>query len=64
VLAEAKQRWPIIGWVTKAYYLELLLASEDTLVSVGLGYIYSRKHPVVGYGIRKACTPAMGTLIG
>jgi hypothetical protein len=33
VIAEAKHRsqWPVIGWVTKIYYLELLRASEGTL---------------------------------
>jgi hypothetical protein len=32
-IAEAKHRtqWPIFGWVTKIYYLELLRASEGTL---------------------------------
>jgi hypothetical protein len=32
-IAEAKHRsqWPVIGWVTKIYYLELLRASEGTL---------------------------------
>jgi hypothetical protein len=32
-IAEAKQRsqWPVIGWVTKIYYLELLRVSEGTL---------------------------------
>jgi hypothetical protein len=33
-IAEPKQRsqWSVIGWVTKIYYLELLHASEGTLV--------------------------------
>jgi hypothetical protein len=32
-IAEAKHRsqWPVIGWVTKIYYLELLRGSEGTL---------------------------------
>jgi hypothetical protein len=30
-IAEAKQRWSVIGWVTKIYYVELLRASEGTL---------------------------------
>jgi hypothetical protein len=30
-IAEAKQHWPVIGWVTKTYYLELVRASEGTL---------------------------------
>jgi hypothetical protein len=32
-IAEPKHRsqWPVIGWVTKIYYLELLRASEGTL---------------------------------
>jgi hypothetical protein len=30
-IAEAKQHWSVIGWVTKMYYLELLRASEGTL---------------------------------
>jgi hypothetical protein len=32
-IAEAKHRsqWPVIGWVTTIYYLELLRASESTL---------------------------------
>jgi hypothetical protein len=31
---EAKQRteWSVIGWMTKIYYLELLRASEGTLI--------------------------------
>jgi hypothetical protein len=34
-IAEAKHwsQWPIIGWVTKIYYLELFRASEGTLSS-------------------------------
>jgi hypothetical protein len=33
VIAEAKHRsqWPVLGWGTKIYYLELLRASERTL---------------------------------
>jgi hypothetical protein len=30
-VAEVKQRWSVIGWVTKNYYLELPSASEGTL---------------------------------
>jgi hypothetical protein len=32
-IAEAKHRsqWPVLGWVTKIYYLQLLRASEGTL---------------------------------
>jgi hypothetical protein len=31
-IAEVKQRWPVIGWVTKKkYYFELLRASEGML---------------------------------
>jgi hypothetical protein len=30
-IAEVKQSWSVIGWVTKIYYLELLCASEGTL---------------------------------
>jgi hypothetical protein len=30
-IAEVKQRWSVIAWVTKVYYLELLRASEDML---------------------------------
>jgi hypothetical protein len=32
-IAEAKHRsqWPVLGWMTKIYYLELLRASEGTL---------------------------------
>jgi hypothetical protein len=26
-----RSEWPVIGWVTKIYYLELLRASESTL---------------------------------
>jgi hypothetical protein len=31
-IAEAKHRsqWPVLGWVTKMYYLELLRASEGS----------------------------------
>jgi hypothetical protein len=31
VIAEVKQRWSVIEWVTKIYYLELLRASVGTL---------------------------------
>jgi hypothetical protein len=30
-IVEVKQRWPVIGWVTKIYYLKFLRASEGTL---------------------------------
>jgi hypothetical protein len=30
-IAEVKQRWSVIGWVTKHFYLELLRASRGTL---------------------------------
>jgi hypothetical protein len=30
-IAEVKQHWPVIGWVTKIYYLELLCYLEGTL---------------------------------
>jgi hypothetical protein len=30
-IVEVKQHWPVIGWVTKNYYLELLRALEGTL---------------------------------
>jgi hypothetical protein len=35
MIAEAKHRsqWPVLGWVTKIYYYELLRASEGTLSS-------------------------------
>jgi hypothetical protein len=29
--AKHRSQWPVIGWVTKIYYLELLRASEGTL---------------------------------
>jgi hypothetical protein len=29
--AETNQRWPVIRWVPKIYYLEFLRASEGTL---------------------------------
>jgi hypothetical protein len=29
--AKHRCQWPVIGWVTKIYYLELLHASEGTL---------------------------------
>jgi hypothetical protein len=62
-IAEAKQRWSVIGWVTKIYYLELLRASEGTLSR------WSRLHlqwlaptnphwtRVVGYGRFSLCNP-------
>jgi hypothetical protein len=31
VKAKKRSRWPVIGWVTKIYFLELLRASEGTL---------------------------------
>jgi hypothetical protein len=31
VIVEVKQRWSVIGWVAKIYYLELLRALEGTL---------------------------------
>jgi hypothetical protein len=30
VRGHVKQRWSVIGWVTKNFYLELLRASEGT----------------------------------
>jgi hypothetical protein len=30
-IGEVKQRWSVIGWVTKNYYLKLLRALEGTL---------------------------------
>jgi hypothetical protein len=30
-IVEGKQRWSVIGWITKMYYLTLLRASEGTL---------------------------------
>jgi hypothetical protein len=30
VIAEVKQSWSVIGWVTKNFFLELLRASEGT----------------------------------
>jgi hypothetical protein len=30
-IAEVNQRWSVIGWVTKKYYLELLRALEGSL---------------------------------
>jgi hypothetical protein len=76
-IAEVKQRWSVIGWVTKNYYLELLRASEGTLSR------WSRLHSqslapsnphwarVVVYGPFSLCVihkeglcPLIGTLIG
>jgi hypothetical protein len=31
-IAEVQQHWSVIGWVTKIYYLNLLRASEGTLI--------------------------------
>jgi hypothetical protein len=28
--AKHRSQWPVLGWVTKIYYLELLRASEGT----------------------------------
>jgi hypothetical protein len=56
VIAEVKQRWSVIGWVTKNYYLELLLASEGTLSRWSQLHLQSlaptKPHwaHVVGYG--------------
>jgi hypothetical protein len=33
-ITEVKQRWSVLGWVTKIYYLELLRASEAALQSL------------------------------
>jgi hypothetical protein len=30
-ITDVKQRWSVIGWITKIYYLELLRALEGTL---------------------------------
>jgi hypothetical protein len=73
-IAEAKQHWTVIGWLTKIYYLDLLHASECTL-AVGLGCIavVSTHTPhwarVVGYGPftlcviqRKGRAPALGMM--
>jgi hypothetical protein len=61
------------GWVTKIYYLEFLRASQGTLSRWFRLHLQSlaptnpHRARVVGYGplsIRKACAPAVGTLIG
>jgi hypothetical protein len=31
-IGKVKQHWSVIGWVSKMYYLELLRASEGTLI--------------------------------
>jgi hypothetical protein len=42
-IAEAKHRsqWPVLGWVTKIYYLKLLRASEGTLSRYSRLYLQS-----------------------
>jgi hypothetical protein len=40
-IAEVKQRWSVIGWVPKYYYLNLLRASEGTLSRWSRFYLHS-----------------------
>jgi hypothetical protein len=55
-IAEVKQRWSVIRWVTNIYYLELLRASEGTLSRWSRLYLQSlaptkpHRARVVGYG--------------
>jgi hypothetical protein len=46
VIAEVKQRSqrPVIGWMTKIYYLELLRASEATLSQSQLHFAVVNTH--------------------
>jgi hypothetical protein len=61
--SEVKHRsqWPVIGWVTKIYYLELLRASEGTLSRWSRLHLQSLAptNPhwarVVGYGPFSLC---------
>jgi hypothetical protein len=50
-IAEVKQRWLVIGWVTKNYYLELLRALEGTLSRWSLLHLQSLV-PINPYWIR------------
>jgi hypothetical protein len=59
-IAEDKQRWSVIGWMTKNYYLAFLGALEFTL-SRWFRWVMARS-PYV-YSIRKACAKAVGVLI-
>jgi hypothetical protein len=58
---EAKQRWSVIGWVKKKYYLEFLRASKGTLSRWSQLYLQSLAptNPhwarVVGYGPFSLC---------
>jgi hypothetical protein len=69
VIAEVKQRWSFIGWVTKIYYLELLRALEGTLSCWSQLYLQAlaSTNPhwarVLGY-VSFSCAPPVGTLIG
>jgi hypothetical protein len=46
-IAEVKQRWSVIGWVTKNYYLELLRALDGTLVPIAFAVV-STHQPALG----------------
>jgi hypothetical protein len=60
-IAEAKQRWSVIGWVTKFYYLEFIRASAGTLSFCSrlhlqsLSATYPHWACVVGYGPFSLC---------
>jgi hypothetical protein len=64
-ITEVKQHWSVIGWVTKNFNFELLLATECTVKP-----LVPHWARVVGYGpfslcvIHKDCAPAVGTLMG
>jgi hypothetical protein len=60
-IVEVQQRWSVIGWVTKKYYLEHLRASEGTLSRWSRPHLQSiaPTNPhwahVVGYGPFSLC---------
>jgi hypothetical protein len=76
VITDVKQRWSVIRWGPKIYYLELFRALESTLNYWSRLHLQSlapnnpRIALVVGYGpfslcvIHKVYVPEVGTLIG
>jgi hypothetical protein len=70
-IVEVKQRWSVIGWVTKNLLSRGPPCFErhvKPLVPAAFAVVSTRQPHwarVVGYGpLRKACAPAEGTLIG
>jgi hypothetical protein len=74
VIVKVKQHWSVIGWVTKnllcrappcfGKHVKPLLPAAFAIVSTHQPALGPRGGLWPAHVIRKACTPAVGTLIG